>query len=301
MCTTNLEQESPELNKNKVVTPPLPETAKLEGTKTLEKLNPDNHLLLELTQLRKEVNLHNQIRQALLTNPDLKRVFPLFVEIIAETFGFSLVNIYFLEQGELRLQANTGDRESPEVIPLHQGVHGRVARSGKAAFIPNLRSDPDNLPGEPEGQTMICVPLIGRGKEVLGTLGVEPVVTVGLNERDLEVCQSLAEDIVLAFEQSRLYHNEQRRAHQFALLNQIGRDLTATLDVETIIERVTGPIRRRLGYYSVNIGLVEGDHINFGLSLQDPAEFTGKLSLPLETVCLIFPPTNCNRWRMRKF
>ncbi|NWJ94808.1 MAG: GAF domain-containing protein [Chloroflexi bacterium] len=232
---------------------------------------------------QQELRLFEQIRQALFANSDMNNVFPVVVERIATAFSFPLVSIYLLEYGELRLQAQVGRQEYYGIIPLNQGVCGRVARTAQAVFILDVAADADYLEDLPGVTNLICIPLIGRGREVLGTLMVESFASRPLDEHDFKLCHSLAEHVVLALEQSRLFRSEQRRANQLALLNQIGRDLAATLDVETIIERVIGPIRRKLGYYSVNIGLLENDKLVYRVSLTDNAAFEGIRYIPLET------------------
>lgn len=230
-------------------------------------LNDPAELLVELERQRRELRLLEQLRSALLISPDMSKVFPAVVNTIAEAFGFSLVSIYLLEHGALRLQAQVGYKVYHEIIELNQGVNGRVVQRGEAVFMPDISVDPNFLSTSEEVGSLICIPLIGRGREVLGTLNIESYKNYPLDEYDFKLCQSLAEHVVLALEQSRLYRSEQRRANQLALLNQIGRDLTASLDVETIIERVIGPIRRKLGYYGVNLGLVEGDNLVYRVNL----------------------------------
>jgi len=244
-------------------------------------------LQLELRRQQEELGLLEQIRRALLISPDMSKVFPIVVDTIAANFSFALVSIYLLEHGKLHLQAQVGYADCPEIISLNQGVQGRVARSGQSAFIQDVNADPDYLskPANPT-RSKLCVPLMGRGREVLGTLGIESGPGHPLSLLDLKLCLTLAEHIVLALEQSRLYRSEQRRANQLALLNQIGRDLTSTLDVETIIARVIGPIRQKLGYYSVNIGLVEGAELAYRISLPSEGTSVTTYSYPLEVECL---------------
>jgi signal transduction histidine kinase len=233
----------------------------------------------EVYRHEQELYLLEQIRQILFANSDMNNVFPFVVERIASAFGFPMVSIYLLEYGELRLQARIGHPNYTEVIPLDKGVTGRVARTGQPAFIYDVSTDPDYFEELPGITSLIGVPLMGRGREVLGTLMVESYPSRPLDEHDFKLCESLAEHIVLALEQSRLFRSEQRRANQLALLNQIGRDLAATLDVETIIERVIGPIRRKLGYYSVNIGLVEDARLVYRVSFSSE----GVHHIPLDT------------------
>lgn len=266
MSMAGFEATNPESNRGEKVIPLPPQRP--EQTPTPAELEET------ISYQQRELQLLENIRRALLASPDMSNVFPIVVETIASAFNFPLVSIYLLEYGQLKLQSQVGYHKYYETIPLDKGINGRVARSGEPAFVADVAADPDYLEAAPEVTSQICVPLVGRGREVLGTLNIESDRNHPLTGRDFKLCQSLAEHVVLALEQSRLYRSERRRANGLALLNQIGRDLTATLDVETIIERVIGPIRRKLGYYSVNIALVEGDNLVYRHSLPGETDST---------------------------
>jgi signal transduction histidine kinase len=228
-------------------------------------------LLAEISKRDRELNLLHRIRSILLTSPDITDVFQNIVEYVAEAFSFTLVSLYLIENNVLKLQAQVGYEHFLSVIPLDTAICGRVARSGEPAFVPNIVDDPDYIEVEAGVTSLICVPLLNRTGDSIGVLMVEAYEARKLDERDYRLCLALADHIMLAIEQSRLYIIEQRRAKQLRLLNQIGRELASSLDIQEIIEKVTGPIRRSLGYYSVNIGMVEEEtnivvyHISEGL------------------------------------
>ncbi len=231
---------------------------------------PENgETLKQLQRQQQELRLLERIRRALVANPNMSRVFPLVVDIISSAFAYSPVSLYLLEHGGLHLQAQIGYSNPRKLISIDQGIGGRVARTGQPAFIPSVAVDADYLLTSPEVSSLICVPLISRGHEVLGVLMVESPRSHPLDEQDFNLCLALAEHVVLALEQSRLYRMEQRRANQLALLNQIGRDLLNALNAETIIQRVIKLLTRKLGFYSVSLGLVEDDKLLCYFDLPD--------------------------------
>jgi signal transduction histidine kinase len=214
-------------------------------------------LIAEINKRDRELILLHKIRAIMLTSPEISDVFQNIVNYIAEAFSFTLVSLYLIEDNALQLQAQIGYDKVMPVIELDQAISGRVARTGEPVYVPDISQDSDYIEVEAGVTSLICVPLLNRAGDSVGVLIVEAYEAHKLDERDYRLCLALADHIMLAIEQSRLYITEQRRAKQLRLLNQIGRELAASLEVSEIIEKVTGPIRRSLGYYSVNIGLVE--------------------------------------------
>ena len=223
----------------------------------------DSSILEKVQRQSRELELFQHIRTAMFYSLDPDRLFEVIVNNIAAGFSFKLVSIYLLENNELKMKAQQGYQHYYEVIPLDKGINGKVARTGEAIFLTGLAKQPDSdyLEAMAGVDSQICVPLINRGQEVLGTLSIEAYSLSPLSQSDFQLCLALAEQLVLVVEHALSFKREQRRSHQLSLLNQVGRDLAATLDMQTIIDRVSGPVRQSLGLDSVNIGLVEGEEL----------------------------------------
>jgi hypothetical protein len=153
------------------------------------------------------------------------------------------------------------------------------------------------------------VPLLGPGREVLGTLSIESGPSRRLDERDYKLAQALAEHVTLAVAQAMAHEREKRRLSQLALLNHVGRDLAAALEVDQIIERVTGPVRQSLNLYSVNIGLIENGVLVFimghnprqgGKEYRWPLATTNSLTLSSRTLALNRVTCLCRKFRIPK-
>jgi len=242
-----------------------------------------SQLISEVERQARELRLLHEMRTALVGVNDLAEIYLTAVESIATIFNFEFVSAYSLvDNTELRLQAQFGYVQFTETIILNQGVTGRVAYSGKGILIADVKKYPDNIFASPEVTSAICVPLLGPGKEVLGTLSIESGPGRKLDERDYKLAVALAEHVTLAVAQALAHEREKRRLSQLALLNHVGRDLAAALEVDQIIERVTGPVRQSLNLYSVNIGLLEGDNLTLIMG-STPATAGKKYHWPLET------------------
>lgn len=216
-----------------------------------------SELVEEVERQARELRLLHEMRTALIGVNDLSAIFSTAVESIASIFGFKLVSLYRLIDNELRMQSQVGYEQYYEMIPVGHGINGRVAATGRGVLLTDVSKHPDYMVAESSVTSEICVPLLGPGHEVMGTLSVEADSIHVLNERDYKLCQALAEHVALALSQALSHEREKRQLDQLALLNHVGRELAAALDEAEIIERVTGLVRESLNLYLVSIGLIQ--------------------------------------------
>jgi len=93
-------------------------------------------------------------------------------------------------------------------LRLGEGLAGRVAQSGQAILVPDLRAEPRRL--EPElcrqrHGAFLCVPLPSQGGEVLGVLTAQKPEPQGFSLGDLELFQAVARQVAMALENAQLY------------------------------------------------------------------------------------------------
>jgi len=221
----------------------------------------ENARLYEEEQKRlKEITALHEVSEVINSTLDLREVFQRVVEELFETFGYRLVDIYLLEEEGLRLQAQVGyDAETIiELIPLDQGVTGRVARTGQPALVPDVSQDPDYIPAYPQIKSEICVP-VKSGETLLGTLNVECDEKRPLTDDDLQLLSTLSSHIGVAIENARLFEKEQRLSTQRKTIAEVGRTAAAILDMDTLLSRVVHLIAQGFGYYRVHIFQVDQD------------------------------------------
>jgi len=233
--------------------------------------------LAETTALHKVAEIIN-------ATLDLKEVFQRVVEELSNTFGYRLVDIYLLEEDELRLRANVGydDKTTIELIPLERGVVGRVARTGQPAFIRDVHQEPDYISAYPDIENEICVPIM-RGDTLLGTLNVESDGKRPLTEDDLQLLVTLSSHIGVAIENARLYEEEQQQRQEAETLRQVAQALSATLDLQQVFKSILSELQRVVPYDSASVQLLKGDHLEIigGHGFPNLDELLG-ISFPLD-------------------
>ncbi|MFQ6033027.1 MAG: GAF domain-containing protein, partial [Candidatus Zixiibacteriota bacterium] len=75
--------------------------------------------------------------------------------------------------------------------------------------------------------------------------------------KDVRILSQLASQIAIAIENSRLFQQEKKRSLQLALINDVGRRVVSTLDLDKLLERVIEGIKINFKYNHVSLFLLD--------------------------------------------
>jgi PAS domain S-box-containing protein len=190
-------------------------------------------LLAAAERQAQERDLLDRVRVAMAREADLPGVFRTVVDAIADTFGYTQVSLYRLEDGAtLVLQHQVGYDRVLSRISIEEGVSGRVARTGRPALIGDVHDEPSFL-GAIEGiASEVCVPFFDQDR-VAGILNVESVGGVRLGEADLRLMVAISEHLGLAVGRTRLYAEVRSTAERLRLALAASGMATWDWEVET--------------------------------------------------------------------
>jgi PAS domain S-box-containing protein len=221
-----------------------------------------------------ELALLDRVRLAIARELNLPSIIRIVVEAIADTFGYALVTLYWLEDGILVNQYQVGYERACMNIPLDKGISGRVARTGQPVLVEDVCLDPDFIGDSDEVVSEVCVPLFDQG-QVVGVLNVESSHGVRLTEADLQLMTTLSEHISIAIGRARLYTaiqaseasyrelyaTAQRQSQELALMDRVRLAIAGELDLPVVIRNVVEAIADTFGYALVSLYLLEGDQL----------------------------------------
>jgi phosphoserine phosphatase RsbU/P len=182
--------------------------------------------------------------------------------LILETFHYHYVSVLTLdpEEGFLRHLASALPDEmarNPQdlaIVKLGQGIIGYVAESGEAIISNDVSLNRHYC--KTETLTTIkseaALPLSVDGR-ILGVLDVQSELENVFQETDVLVLHSLADNISIALENARLYHDAHRRVEHLAMVTEVTNAISSILDLDELLQKVVHLIHQRLGYPYIRI------------------------------------------------
>ena len=259
-----------------------------------------------LNQLNLVREVSAQIANVLNVNELARRV----TELIQKTFHYYYVALFTLREGSRSLRFRSSavaprqGRSSASIaldVELGQGLIGQAAARGEQIVVDDVKQDPryrfiDSLP---ETCSEAVLPL-RLGERVLGVLDIQSDKVNAFHPNDLLILSALADTIARAVEGARLYNNLQRRADQLALVAEVSRSVSASLEVRTLMNNVAALIHERFGYlyvhlftvhvnrrlieYQAGSGARSKDLVGYTLALDDPEGIISWVAREGETV-----------------
>ena len=155
------------------------------------------------------------------------------LETLADHTGYRHLILLLLEGERLRIGASRGLTNLPGSVSLAQGIVGRVARTGEAAWVDDVRTDPDYIETSADVRSEIAVPLRADGRTI-GVLDIEATADAPLTERDVQLAHTVAGRIASALLLGREQQALAQRAELLAALSEFARATNGILEPERL-------------------------------------------------------------------
>jgi nitrate/nitrite-specific signal transduction histidine kinase len=209
------------------------------------------------------------------------------VKLIQETLGYSRVSIGLIEGDELVFQASIGPGWTPpwkgpgmRIRVGQEGITGWVAATGEPLLVPDVSQEPRFLDTSVETPTRseLAVPLKhalssaeGTKEAIIGVLNAESERLDAFDESDVAVLQSLAYQADVAIENARLFAERERRLDAMAVLNEVGRALSSTLQLDELLHLIHRQVSRVMDSTNLYIALYDRDKdwVSFPLYVEE--------------------------------
>ena len=150
-----------------------------------------------------------------------------------------------------------------QTMKVGEGITGSVVANGRSEIIDLVASDKRrvHLPGTPMDdsahETMMSSPLILRGR-CIGAVNTWRLRANGtFNQVELSFLTSIANQISVAIESSNLFKETVRRAQETAAIAEVGRDISATLQLDMVLNRIASYARELLNSESSAVYLLD--------------------------------------------
>jgi signal transduction histidine kinase len=192
--------------------------------------------------------------------PLLTRVVSSAVELLDAGYGsIGLVELHD-DAPAVRVAAiyNMPERELGAVIPPGVGLAGRVLATREPIRLARYGDlDRPTLP-ELADHTVIGLPIWWR-ERLIGFFGIGAAPPRRFSDDDVATLALFARHAAIAIANARAFEAEHRRAARIAIVNRISRQITTSLNLDTIFAAAVRDIHGQLGLAYVAAGIVAPD------------------------------------------
>jgi GAF domain-containing protein/multidrug resistance efflux pump len=215
----------------------------------------------ELERLR---FLHT-IGQEFNSSLELEELLPKVFDSVLSATGAQGGSLWIAEGDMLRCRLALGASSQKLVdttVPLGTGFVGDVARKQRTTIVTQAMQDPrfDQRVDRSSSMvttTVMAAPMIAKGETVGAIQLVNKVTGVGIfDDHDRELLEGMAGLAAIALRNAQL-HAAEKRARDLALLLEISREITSTLDLDRVLQSVVNLAARAFTFDRGAVALVD--------------------------------------------
>lgn len=193
-----------------------------------------------------------EVSRKLSTILDEKQLVNEVVNQVQSAFNYYHVHIYLMDdkQEKLIMAGGTGEAgktmlSQRHAISVGKGLVGRTGDTNTPILVADTSRSADWLPNPllPDTKAEIAVP-ISLGSQVLGVLDVQQNIVDDLNREDVDLLQSIANQVAIALQNSRTLASIQERASREQLITSINQKILSENSVESALQVAVREIGR---------------------------------------------------------
>jgi GAF domain-containing protein len=212
----------------------------------------------------RQIRTASDVARVVTSTPTLDELLRKAVELIRDRFGYYHVSIFLIDEaGENAiLRESTGDVGQALIAKGHslavgsQSIIGWVSANNNPRIASDVGQDPIHFSNEllPETRSEAAVPLQVSG-QVLGVLDVQSTQPNAFKPEDIEILQTLADQLSAAILNARLAQSSSQAAERSRFISDVTRQLSGLLDVESVMQTSGNALYRSMGRPEIVIQL----------------------------------------------
>ncbi|MCC7127094.1 MAG: GAF domain-containing protein [Acidobacteria bacterium] len=193
-------------------------------------------------------------------------------QLIARLTSFTVFSVYLLDERRQDLHIAYAVGYPEEVVrtfrlQVGQGVVGAAVAEQRPILVNDVDQDTRYLRTVPGVRAQLAVPLRHKGK-VIGALNLLSDKPSAFTGRDETILRQFAAHVAQAIVNARLFESEREYAETLETLAEIGREMSAILDLDELLTRVAHLVKRLINYSIFGIALLEDDTLEMRLAIK---------------------------------
>jgi signal transduction histidine kinase/CheY-like chemotaxis protein/putative methionine-R-sulfoxide reductase with GAF domain len=217
----------------------------------------------ETRQQATELATVNRIVHAISSQLDLDALIELVGEQIRHTFNADIayVALHDPDTNLIHFPYQHGDTV-PSMV-YGEGLTSKIIETSRPLLINEdvgiRTSEIGATQVGKQSLSYLGVPIIA-GQEAVGVISVQSTTQEGrFDEADSSLLNTIAANVGTALQNAQLHHETERRAEEMAALAEVGREISATLDLPTVLDRIVAQARDLLSADDSAIYLLQPD------------------------------------------
>lgn len=197
---------------------------------------------------------------------DPYELFQRTVDIICDEFGFYYAGVFLVDEATQYavLKAGRGDagramlREEHKLAIGGNSMIGASIANKKGRIALDVGSEAvffEN-PHLPKTRSEMALPLI-VGEEAIGALTVQSVEEAAFHEEDIDALQTMADQLAVAIQNSKLHRQEERRSRLLKAANRVGKEVASLLNLDQLLPQTVNIICEAYGLYYAGVFLLD--------------------------------------------
>jgi diguanylate cyclase (GGDEF)-like protein len=174
------------------------------------------------------------------------------------------------QAAEFVFRIDNGIALPAERVALGNGLIDYVLRTRRAAVVADTEHETRfkiRRLGSPHAvRSLVCVPMDYGGKTI-GVLSAQSYRPNAYTEADVRVLTIFAEQTALAIHSARLFAESQRKVEQLAVLNEVTRIVSSTIEIGRLLDLIFEQVRRILPTDTYYIALADEEKQELGIEV----------------------------------
>lgn len=224
----------------------------------------------------------NEISSVVSQSLDLEEILCNALAQVLQAVDLDTGGIYLYDEKSRSLNVAAQHGFKPDFIKeidnldIGEGFSGQVMQSGQPLIIRDISQDSRLSRGivKEAGLTSLAVVPLCSKQKTLGTLFLISQDLRDFNEEEMQLLLSAGQQIGVAVDNAFLFAAQQRRAEQFRVIAEVGRQITSIMDIDQVLEQVVKLVQKAFGYEHVAIAVLEEDYavyrVGAGRLWEDP-------------------------------